>query len=56
MQKYIYWQDDLMFLGYLEDYLDYWTRQNHRRTVGENLIDIYKDLTGGTIPSYSDQQ
>ena len=24
--KYIYWQDDNMWLGYLEDYPDYWTQ------------------------------
>ena len=56
IQKYIYWQDDLMFLGYLEDYSDYWTQGKIIEELEENLIDIYKDLTGGTIPSHPDKQ
>ena len=24
--KYIYWQDDDMWLGYLEEFPDYWTQ------------------------------
>lgn len=25
-KKYIYWQDDDIWLGYLEEYPDYWTQ------------------------------
>lgn len=56
IQNYIYWQDDLMFLGYLEEYPDYWTQGKTIEELEENLIDIYKDLTGGVIPSYPDKQ
>lgn len=56
IQKYIYWQDGLMFLGYLEEYPDYWTQGKTIEELEENLIDIYKDLTGGTIPPYPDKQ
>lgn len=24
--KYVYWQDDDMWLGYLQEYPDYWTQ------------------------------
>ena len=38
-----------MWLGYLEEYPDYWTQGETEEELKENLIDIYKDLTGGTI-------
>lgn len=54
IQKYIYWQDDLMYLGYLEEYPDYWTQGKTIEKLEDNLINI-KDLTGGAIPSYPDK-
>ncbi len=49
-QKYIYWQDDDMWLGYLEQYPDYWTQGESEEELRVNLIDIYKDLSSGDIP------
>ncbi len=49
-QKYIYWQDEDMFLGYLETYPDYWTEGETLAELEENLLDIYMELTSGTIP------
>ncbi|MGK7933957.1 MAG: type II toxin-antitoxin system HicB family antitoxin [Microcystaceae cyanobacterium] len=49
--KYIYWQDEDMILGYLEDYPDYWTQGESLDELKENLQDIYKDLTSGVILS-----
>ena len=51
MQKYIYWQDDQIFLGYFEEYPDYWTQGKTIEELKENLIDIYSELTSGTIPA-----
>lgn len=51
MQKYIYWQDDQIFLGYFEEYPDYWTQGKTIEELKENLIDIYNELTSGTIPA-----
>ena len=51
MQKYIYWQDDQVFLGYFEEYPDYWTQGKTIDELKENLIDIYNELTSGTIPA-----
>ena len=48
MQKYIYWQDDQIFLGYFEEYPDYWTQGKTIKELKENLIDIYNELTSGT--------
>ena len=49
-QKYIYWQDEDMFLGYLEAYPDYWTQGETLVELEENLLDLYRDLTRGAIP------
>ena len=49
-QKYIYWQDETMFLGYLEAYPDYWTQGETIEALEENLLDLYAELTSGTIP------
>ncbi|MBD2676986.1 MULTISPECIES: type II toxin-antitoxin system HicB family antitoxin [Nostoc] len=48
-KKYIYWQDDDMWLGYLEEYPDYWTQGETEDELRENLLDIYSELTSGTI-------
>ena len=43
-QKYIYWQDGDMWLGYLERYPDYWTQGATQEELRENLRDIYDEL------------
>ena len=48
--RYIYWQDDDMWLGYLEDYPDYRTQGESLEELQENLKDVYQDLTSGVIP------
>jgi predicted RNase H-like HicB family nuclease len=50
-KKYIYWQDDDMWLGYLEEYPDYWTQGETEEELRENLLDIYKELESGAIPN-----
>jgi predicted RNase H-like HicB family nuclease len=49
--KYIYWQDEGMWLGYLEDYPDYMTQGESNEELEDNLRDIFKELTSGNIPS-----
>jgi predicted RNase H-like HicB family nuclease len=48
--KYIFWQDEGMWLGYLEEYPDYMTQGETKEELEENLKDIYKELTSGNIP------
>jgi predicted RNase H-like HicB family nuclease len=48
--KYIYWQDENMWLGYLEEYPDYWAQGETIEELQEHLKDIFKELTGGNIP------
>ena len=50
-KKYTYWQQDDMWIGYLEEYPDYWTQGETEDELQENLIDIYKELTSETIPT-----
>ena len=49
--RYIYRQDNDMWLGYLEDYPDYRTQGESLEGLQENLKDIYQDLTSGVIPN-----
>ena len=50
-KKYVYWKDDNMWLGYLEEFPDYWTQGETEEELKENLIDLYKELTSGSIPN-----
>ena len=50
-KKYVYWKDDEMWLGYLEEYPDYMTQGQTIEELKDNLRDIFKDLEGGKIPS-----
>lgn len=49
-KKYVYWQEEDMWLGYLEEYPDYWTQGQSREELQENLKDIFEELTSGNIP------
>ena len=49
-KKYVYWRDDDMWLGYLEEYPDYWTQGQTIEELEDNLRDIYKELSSGSIP------
>ena len=48
--KYVHWQEDNWWLGYLEDYPDYWTQGETLQDLVEHLKDLYLDLSGGHIP------
>jgi predicted RNase H-like HicB family nuclease len=49
-RKYVYWQEDDMWVGYLEEYPDYMTQGETLEEFKENLRDIYKELISGAIP------
>ena len=48
--RYIYWQHDSMWLGYLAEFPDYWTQGETLDELQENLKDLYRELTSGDIP------
>ena len=48
--KIIFWEDNGAWLGYLQDYPDYWTQGETLDDLKEHLKDLYKDINGGSIP------
>jgi hypothetical protein len=50
--KYTFWQDGEFFLGYLNEYPDYWTQGYSKDELMENLKDLLIDLESGEVPSW----
>jgi predicted RNase H-like HicB family nuclease len=48
-KKFIYFQDDNMFIGWLEEFPDYKTQGESLDELQDNLKDIYEELTSGRI-------
>ncbi len=48
--KYTFWQDGEFFLGYLNEYPDYWTQGYSKNELMENLKDLLVDLESGEVP------
>jgi hypothetical protein len=48
--KFVYWKDGKYWLGYLQDYPDYWTQGKNLKDLKEHLKDLYKVLPSGQIP------
>jgi predicted RNase H-like HicB family nuclease len=49
--RYIYWQDEDMWLGYIAEYPDYMTQGESLSDLQEHLKDLYEELTSGRIPA-----
>jgi len=48
--KIVVWEEDGAWLGYLQDYPDYWTQGDTLDDLKDHLQDLYRDVTSGTIP------
>ncbi len=48
--KIVLWEEDGAWLGYLQDYPDYWTQGDTLDDLKDHLQDLYRDVTSGTIP------
>jgi hypothetical protein len=48
--KFVYWQEDDAFLGYLVDDPDCWTQGDSLADLKDHLTDLYRDLTSGELP------
>lgn len=48
--KIVIWEEGGGWLGYLQDYPDYWTQGETQDDLREHLRDLYADLTSGRIP------
>lgn len=49
-KRFIYFEDEGMFIGWLEEYPYYRTQGATLDELKENLLDIYKDVSSGEIP------
>jgi predicted RNase H-like HicB family nuclease len=49
-RKFIYYQEEDMFVGWLEEYPDYRTQGETMAELEENLKDLYRELSSGVIP------
>jgi hypothetical protein len=48
--KYVYWEEGGAWLGYLQDFPDYWTQGETLDDLKEHLRDLYGDLSSGQLP------
>jgi len=48
--RYVYWQEKDYWLGYLEQYPDYWTQGESLEDLKGHLKDLYEDLSNERIP------
>jgi predicted RNase H-like HicB family nuclease len=48
--KFVYWKGDQFWLGYLQDYPDYWTQGETLDDLKEHLKDLYLEFTSGQLP------
>lgn len=48
--KIVVWQEDDAWLGYLQEYPDYWTQGETLDELKEQLKDLHADLSAGQIP------
>jgi predicted RNase H-like HicB family nuclease len=48
--KFVYYQENNMWVGWLEEYPDYHTQGTSLDQLKENLKDLYQDLSTGKIP------
>ncbi len=46
----VVWEEDGGWLGYLQDYPDYWTQGETLDDLKGHLKDLYHDVSSGTIP------
>jgi predicted RNase H-like HicB family nuclease len=50
VERFTYWQDDEVFLGFLNDYPDYCSQGETKEELIENLRSLLEDLTSGEVP------
>lgn len=46
----VFWEEDGGWLGYLQEYPDYWTQGETLDDLKEHLRDLYEDIASGQIP------
>jgi len=46
----VFWEEEGGWLGYLQEYPDYWTQGESLDDLKEHLKDLYQDITSDQIP------
>jgi len=47
---FTYWQDEDIWIGYLDDYPDYLTQGVSFQELKENLSDLHQEFSSGAVP------
>jgi len=50
-KRFVYYEEDQMLVGWLEEFPDYRTQGETLEALRANLKDIYGELTSGRIPA-----
>ncbi|MFN0134514.1 MAG: type II toxin-antitoxin system HicB family antitoxin [Phycisphaerae bacterium] len=48
--KFVYWEEDGAWIGYFQEFPDYWTQGDSFDDLKSHLKDLYDDLTSGQLP------
>jgi hypothetical protein len=48
--KIVVWQEENVWLGFLQEFPDYWTQGDTLDDLKEHLKELYADLSSGVIP------
>lgn len=48
--KFVYWEEEGAWIGYLQNYPEYWTQGKTLDDLKDHLQDLYRDLTSGNLP------
>ena len=48
--KFVYWEENGAWIGYFQEFPDYWTQGKDLDDLKAHLKDLYDDLTGGQLP------
>lgn len=48
--SFVYWQEGDAWIGYLQEFPDYWTQGETLDDLKEHLRDLHCDLTSGELP------
>jgi hypothetical protein len=46
----VYWEEGGVWFGYLQEYPDYWTQAESLEDLREQLRNLYRDVTSGSMP------
>lgn len=48
--KFVYYNENNLWIGWLEEYPDYWSQGETLEELKENLRDLYRDINSNEIP------